>query len=102
MSKAITLDTLEIKLKEHDWTFQYSDDHGYWTAGNQQQKEIKRQVEKLQQMGLTKKVNKLFYKHYPNDGCDIPELYGITKEWRDHLEDQLFNSLEQDKYTRVH
>jgi hypothetical protein len=50
---------------------------------------------------LTKKVNELFYSHYPSDGCDIPAYYGITKEWREHLEEQLFASLEQDKFYRV-
>ena len=52
-------------------------------------------------MGLAKKVNELFYSHYPSDGCDIPAYYGITKEWREHLEEQLFASLEQDKFYRV-
>ena len=90
MTKTITLETLEYKLQTHDWTFNYSDDHKYWTAGSQQQKEIKREVEKLYEMGLAEKVDELFYSHYPKDGCDIPAYYGITKEYRDHLEEQLF------------
>ena len=102
MPKAITLDTLETKLKEHDWTYEYSDDHGYWTAGEQQRKAIKIEIAKLYKMGLTKKVNELFYKHYPVQGCNDPEEYNITKDWRQHLEDQLFDSLEQDKFYRVH
>ena len=101
MTKTITLETLERKLQTHDWTFNYSDDHGYWTAGSKQQKEIKQEVQKLYEMGLAKKVDKLFYSHYPKDGCDIPAYYGITKEYRDHLDEQLFASLEQDKFYRV-
>ena len=101
MAKTITLETLERKLQGHDWTFNYSDDPKFYKAGSQQQKQIKQQVEKLYEMGLTKKVNELFYSHYPSDGCDIPAYYGITKEWREHLEEQLFASLEQDKFYRV-
>ena len=101
MTKTITLETLERKLQVHDWTFNYSDDHRYYETGWMQQKEIKQEVEKLYEMGLTKKVNELFYSHYPKDGCDIPAYYGITKEYRDHLEEQLFASLEQDKFYRV-
>jgi len=101
MAKVITLETLEHQLQTHDWTFNYSDDPKFYKAGSQQQKQIKQQVEKLYEMGLTKKVNELFYSHYPSDGCDIPAYYGITKEWREHLEEQLFASLEQDKFYRV-
>ena len=101
MTKTITLETLERKLQFHDWTFNYSDDHRYYETGWMQQKEIKQEVEKLYEMGLAKTVNELFYSHYPKDGCDIPAYYGITKEYRDHLEEQLFASLEQDKFYRV-
>lgn len=101
MAKVITLETLEHQLQTHDWTFNYSDDPKFYKAGSQQQKQIKQQVEKLYEMGLTKKVNELFYSHYPSDGCDIPAYYGITKEWRDHLEEQLFDSLDQNKFYRV-
>ncbi len=101
MAKVITLETLEHQLQTHDWTFNYSDDPKFYKAGSQQQKQIKQQVEKLYEMGLTKKVNELFYSHYPSDGCDIPAYYGITKEWREHLEEQLFASLDQNKFYRV-
>ena len=37
---------LEKELKEHDWTFQYSDDHGYWSNGISEQKRIKTMVER--------------------------------------------------------
>ena len=36
---------LEKELKEHDWTFQMSDDHGYWTNGISEQKRIKAMIE---------------------------------------------------------
>jgi hypothetical protein len=101
MSKVITLETLEQKLQTHDWTFNYSDDPKFYKAGSGQQKQIKQQVEKLCEMGLVKKVNELFYSHYPSNGCDIPAYYGIKKEWREHLEEQLFNSLDENKFYRI-
>lgn len=32
---------LEKELREHDWTFNYSDDHGVWTSGVSHQKKDK-------------------------------------------------------------
>ena len=63
MSKMIDLNTLETELREHDWTYEMSDDHSYWTSGTNQRSMIKAQVEKLYDMGLGKKVEVLFYKH---------------------------------------
>ena len=86
MSKRIDLDTLETELKEHDWTYEMSDDHSYWTSGTSHRKEIKVQVEKLYDMGLGKKVEVLFYKHYPVEGCHEVKGYGIKKNWEEHLD----------------
>lgn len=33
---------LEVKLKGHDWTYAYSDDYRYWSAGNANWSEIQR------------------------------------------------------------
>ena len=63
-----------------------SDDHSYWTSGTAHRKQIKEQVEKLYNMGLGKKVEVLFYKHYPVDGCHEVDGYGIKKTWEDHLD----------------
>lgn len=32
---------LETALKKHDWTYHFSDDHRYWSRGNEQEKRIK-------------------------------------------------------------
>ena len=69
MSKMIDLNTLETELREHDWKYEMSDDHSYWTSGTNQRSMIKAQVEKLYDMGLGKKVEVLFYKWYPVEGC---------------------------------
>ena len=86
MSKRIDLDTLETELKEHDWTYEMSDDHSYWTSGTNQRSMIRAQVEKLYDMGLGKKVEVLFYKHYPVEGCHEVKGYGIKKNWEEHLD----------------
>ena len=36
---------LEKELREHDWTFNMSDDQRYWRAGTDQQKRIKAMVD---------------------------------------------------------
>ena len=54
--KRIDLSTLEKGLKEHDWTYEMSDDHGYWTSGTNQRSLIKAQVKKLYEMGLGKTI----------------------------------------------
>ena len=84
--KRIDLNTLEKGLKEHDWTYEMSDDHGYWTSGTNQRSLIKAQVKKLYEMGLGKKVEILFYKHYPVDGCHEVNGYGIQITWAEHLD----------------
>ena len=86
MSKIIDLNTLETELKEHDWTYEMSDDHSYWTSGTNHRTLIRAQVEKLYNMGLGKKVEVLFYKHYPVKGCHEVDGYGIKKTWEDHLD----------------
>ena len=86
MSKRIDLNTLESHLKEHDWTYEMSDDHRIWTGGTAHRKQMKNQVEKLYEMGLGKKVEVLFYKYYPVEGCHEVKGYGIKKTWQEHLD----------------
>ena len=86
MSKIIDLNTLETELKEHDWTYEMSDDHSYWTSGTNHRTLIRAQVEKLYNMGLGKKVEVLFYKHYPVKGCHEVDGYVIKKTWEEHLD----------------
>lgn len=47
-----TLRTLELRLKEHDAYFDYSDDHNAWHRGNEQLKEINLLVKMLGKQGV--------------------------------------------------
>jgi hypothetical protein len=86
MSKRIDLNTLEKELSQHDWTYEMSDDHSYWTSGTNQRSLIKAMVKKLYEIGLGKKVEVLFYKYYPVEGCHEVKGYGIEKTWEEHLD----------------
>ena len=86
MSKRVDLNTLETNLQTHDWTYEMSDDHGYWISGTADRKKIKVMVEKLYNIGLGKKVEQLFYEHYPVEGCHVPSGYGIQITWAEHLD----------------
>ena len=86
MSKRMDLNTLEKELSQHDWTYEMSDDHSYWTNGTNQRSLIKAMVKKLYEIGLGKKVEVLFYKYYPVEGCHEVKGYGIEKTWEEHLD----------------
>tara|TARA_B100001113_G_scaffold114523_1_gene93229 strand:+ start:2044 stop:2361 length:318 start_codon:yes stop_codon:yes gene_type:complete len=75
---------LEKELREHDWTFNYSDDHGVWTSGVSHQKRIKAMVEDAYAEDID--PADLFYQYYPMEGCDIPGYYGIKRSWEDQLD----------------
>jgi len=75
---------LEKELKEHDWTFQYSDDHGYWSNGISEQKRIKKMVEDAYAEGID--PWRVFYEFYPVDGCDEPSAYGIKINWQEAMD----------------
>ena len=75
---------LEKELREHDWTFQMSDDHGYWTNGISEQKRIKAMVEDAYAEGID--PWRLFYEFYPVEGCDGPECYGIKINWQEAMD----------------
>ena len=81
-----TVERLETHLKEHDWTYEMSDDHRIWTGGTAHRKQMKNQIECLYETGLGKKVEVLFYKHYPVDGCHEVSGYGIQITWAEHLD----------------
>ena len=80
------LGTLEKELKEHDWTYEMSDDHSYWTSGTNQRSLIRAIVLNLQEHGMGKKVEELFYKYYPVEGCHEAKGYGITSTWAEHMD----------------
>jgi hypothetical protein len=85
LNKEVTLENLAKALKEHDWTFQMSDDHCYWTSGNAYRAEIKELVNYFYDAGKGQEVEDLFYAEWPGDGCDDPKTYGIKISWDDHL-----------------
>ena len=84
--KRVDLNTLETELKEHDWTYEMSDDHSYWTSGTNHRSLIKAQIKNLYEKGLGKKVEQLFYEYYPVKGCHEYIGYGIKSSWADHME----------------
>ena len=45
------LDTLESQLKHHDWFYEYSDDHRYYTSGLREFTQIWQTIEQLQEIG---------------------------------------------------
>ena len=47
---------------------------------------MKNQIETLYASGLGKKVEVLFYKYYPVEGCHEVSGYGIKKTWQEHLD----------------
>ena len=75
---------LEKELKEHDWTYEYSDDHGVWVSGSSHQKRIKRMVEDAYAEGCD--PADLFYQYYPYDGCNDSLSYGVKRSWTEQIE----------------
>jgi tRNA G26 N,N-dimethylase Trm1 len=60
------LEILEEKLQQHDWYYQYSDDHRVWKRGSEQSKVIQNLIKELQELGYGDQAEKLFHK-YLND-----------------------------------
>ena len=75
---------LEKELREHDWTFNMSDDHGSWRNGIGEQKKIKKMVEDAYAEECD--PADLFYEYYPKDGCDPADHYGIKRSWEEQLD----------------
>lgn len=53
---AIMLEELEIALKQHDWGYQYSDDHRVWSRGQSQRRAITAQIKELENLGFAKEA----------------------------------------------
>ena len=90
-----TLNRLETHLKEHDWTYEMSDDHSYWTSGTNQRSLIRAIVLNLQEHGMGKKVEELFYKYYPVEGCHEAKGYGITSTWAEHMDKKAMETVDE-------
>jgi|TARA_A100001388_G_C28773180_1_gene505287 ferritin-like protein len=71
---------LNYELKQHDWTYEMSDDHNVYLKGTEHRKKIKQLVKDAYKLGLD--PADYFYKFYPVDGCHPHEGYGIKKSWQ--------------------
>ena len=84
LKQTFILKALEKELKEHDWTFQMSDDHGYYSNGISEQARIKTMVQDAYAEGCD--PADLFYQYYPKDGCEPADHYGIRRSWDEQLD----------------
>ena len=75
---------LDKELKEHDWTYEMSDDHGYWLSGTAQRNKIKKMAEDYYAEG--EDPADLFYQYYPAEGCHEISGYGIKRIWQEQLD----------------
>ncbi len=87
LKPAFILMALEKELRQHDWTYEYSDDHGVWRSGSAHEKRIREMVKDAYAEGCD--PADLFYKYYPGAGCNGPHSYGIERSWEEQLEKQL-------------
>ena len=69
--------TLKQMLKQHDFTYQYSDDHRYYQKGTQEYKIIQDKVKELG--GWNKKLVELWNKYAPNHDSFQKDLEWIKK-----------------------
>ena len=70
--------TLINLLKNHDWTYYYSDDHSKWLNGVQSEQAI---TDAMHYLGNTDDVKKLYYKYMPKHLFDkINEANAIHGE----------------------
>ena len=76
---------LETELKHHDWTYEYSDDHGVWVGGTAHRNKIKKMEEDCYAEG--EDPADLFYKYWPGQpSANGPYMYGIKRSWEEQLE----------------
>lgn len=59
------LTTLETLLKQHDWYYQYSDDHRVWQRGQAHAEEIRRQRDICCGAGFDHIAEELYNKYCP-------------------------------------
>lgn len=61
----MNLENFEALLKNHDWYFEYSDDHRVWQAGRVERGQIFQARKALIEQGLDKEVEELYNKYSP-------------------------------------
>jgi hypothetical protein len=55
-----TLEDFEKMLIKHDYTYEYSDDHRAWSAGNEEAKRILKAFADLKSQGLGDEANAIY------------------------------------------
>lgn len=63
----VVLLVLSQRLREHDWTYQYSDDHRYWRAGEASWKRILELLRRARSEGKTEEARALWVEHCPKN-----------------------------------
>ena len=62
------LSKLDTACKQHDWTYNYSDDHRAWTKGNNESAEIRSIMAQLVALGLEQQATDIYNTHRPDMG----------------------------------
>ena len=60
-----TLQDLERAMRNHDWYYQFSDDHRVWRAGTDHAVEIRNAMARLSARGFADEVNAIFQRECP-------------------------------------
>ena len=95
LKPAFILMALENELRQHDWTYEYSDDHGVWRSGSAHQDKIKKIVGDCYAEG--EDPADLFYKYWPGQPpANGPYMYGIKRTWEEQLDKRAKEISEED------
>ena len=60
-----TLEQLEQAMINHDWYFQFSDDHRVWRTGDASSERIRSAMESFRNAGFSEQVDALWELHCP-------------------------------------
>ena len=63
----ITLESFAEMLKNHDWFFNYSDDHRYYTKGREQRTAIDNAFKELTDQGFREEARDLYNSLSPDE-----------------------------------
>ena len=60
------MEEFEVALKNHDWFYNYSDDHRAWEKGNRESREISRMMRELLANGQGEEAAETYNRLSPN------------------------------------
>lgn len=63
MSDSQLLEAYEEKLKSHDWTYAYSDNHTTWSRGHNSARRLRQIEDELDERGLSDEKDELYNKY---------------------------------------